>query len=220
MTGAVCAGMALDAVDYQLTEGSAIRSLLSRCSIDFSPGKFTCLTGPSGCGKTTILSLLAGVCTPHAGRVMANGTDISALGSAARRQWRQHNVGMVFQTCRLIDVLSVAQHMELVARLRGSPEAAGNGMNVARSLGLGGKLDSRPGQLSGGEKQRAAFAQALANNPAVLLADEPTAALDKDNGAEIALQLRTYARARNATVVAVSHDRVMIDSADVVYALP
>ncbi|MGL4543116.1 MAG: ABC transporter ATP-binding protein [Polymorphobacter sp.] len=214
MTALRRAGLALEAVDYRLTEGNAVRALLANCSLGFPPGKFICLTGPSGCGKTTILSLLAGVCTPHAGRVLADGIDIAALDTAARRRWRQRNVGMVFQTCRLIDVLTVAEHMDLVAQLREAPEAAAHGRQIARSLGLGAKLDARPGQLSGGEKQRAALAQALANRPAVLLADEPTAALDRENGAEVAAQLGAYARAENAVVVAVSHDRVMMDAAD------
>lgn len=211
--------LALDGVDYALADGAARRSLLANCSLRFDPGRFTCLTGPSGCGKTTILSLLAGVCLPDRGRIMDGEQDIAALDEAARRAWRAARVGLVFQTCRLIDVLTVAEHMALVARLRGRPEAASEGIRRAMALGLGDRLNQLPGQLSGGEKQRVALAQALAHRPPIVLADEPTAALDRANAHVVADALKRYARESDAVVVSVSHDQAMIETADSVITL-
>ena len=213
------APLALEAVSYALDDGGGRRMLLDGFSHIFSPGELTCLTGPSGCGKTTILSLLAGVCTPLAGDVRFGETRVSAASNLARRDWRRVNVGMIFQTCRLIDVLTVAGHMALVARVRDDPDAETEGLRLARAFGLSPRIDQRPAQLSGGEKQRVALAQALASRPAIVLADEPTAALDRENGARVTDALISFARDRNAVVVAVSHDPAMIDAADTVVRL-
>jgi putative ABC transport system ATP-binding protein len=119
----------------------------------------------------------------------------------------------VFQTCRLIDVLDVAEHMALVARLRRQPAAQAAGIGLIDRLGLGDKLGHRPAQLSGGEKQRVALAQALAARPRILLADEPTAALDRANAEAVSACLRDYAETSGAVVIAVSHDAAMITAA-------
>ncbi len=211
--------LSLDAIDFHLSEGGHARSLIEALSIDFAPGQFACITGPSGCGKTTILSLLASVCIPHGGQVVHDGLAVSALDEDARRRWRRDEVGMVFQTCRLIDVLTVTEHMALVAKLRGQPHAAAAGIELAHDLGLAELMHERPGQLSGGEKQRAALAQAMAHRPRILLADEPTAALDHANSALVARRLRRYAHESGAIVVAVSHDQIMMDAADDVVEL-
>jgi putative ABC transport system ATP-binding protein len=205
--------MALEAIDHRLVEGGQSRMLLGNFSARFAPGCFTCLTGPSGTGKTTILSLLAGVVVPHAGRVLDGNTNVGALDDRGRAAWRRARVGLVFQTCRLIDVLTAAEHMQLVARLRGQPAAEARGRGLLASLGLADKAQARPGQLSGGEKQRVALAQALASCPPILLADEPTAALDRDNALMVAAALRAHAEDTGAVVVAVSHDAAMIDGA-------
>ena len=111
-------------------------------------------------------------------------------------------------------MLRVVEHMTLVSRLRFSPEAREEGLRLLTSLGLEHRLHQRPSQLSGGEKQRVALAQALAHRPSVVLADEPTAALDRTNAGRVAAELISYARRQNAVVVAVSHDVAMIDAAD------
>ncbi|WP_313670397.1 ATP-binding cassette domain-containing protein [Sandarakinorhabdus sp.] len=205
--------MRLDAIDYRLPDATERRLLLNQLSAAFVPGRFACITGPSGTGKTTILSLLAGVVTPDGGRVLDGDCNVAALSPQQRSAWRRDSVGLVFQTCRLIDVLTVADHMALVARLRGQPAAQATGTGLLRQLGLADKAGHRPGQLSGGEKQRVALAQALAASPRIVLADEPTAALDRDNAAIVAQSLRDYAERCGAVVVSVSHDSVMIDAA-------
>lgn len=203
--------LALEAVDYRI---EATQPLIAGLSATFRAGRLACLTGPSGAGKTTILSLLGAIALPQSGRVTHRGIAVSEKSKAARRAWRTAHVGFVFQTCRLIDVLTVREHMALVARLRREPAAEAGGTALAIAFGLADKLDSRPGALSGGEKQRVALAQALAHRPAVVLADEPTAALDSHNAAAVAMALRDYARRENAIVVTVSHDAVLIDAAD------
>lgn len=205
--------MSLDlaAVDYRIDPA---QPLIAGLTARFAPGRLACLVGPSGAGKTTVLSLLGAIATPQAGLVLHRGAAVSAGNAAARRAWRTAHVGFVFQTCRLIDVLTVRQHMALVARLRGQPAAAASGVAMAGELGLADRLDALPGALSGGEKQRVALAQALAHRPAIVLADEPTAALDNRNAGVVAQVLRDYARAQGSIVVAVSHDDALISAAD------
>lgn len=208
--------LAMLGVDYAIEAG---QPLIQGLSADFAPGRMACLTGPSGAGKTTVLSLLGGIAVPQAGQVHHDGVAISVGDTAARRAWRTANIGFVFQTCRLIDVLTVRQHMALVARLRGDPGAAAAGVAMAVDLGLADRLDARPGALSGGEKQRVALAQALAHRPTIVLADEPTAALDRPNAVMVANALADYARRNAAIVVTVSHDEVMFKAADDVVVL-
>jgi putative ABC transport system ATP-binding protein len=205
--------MRLAGVDFSIADAGQRRPLLTGLSLDFADGRFTCITGPSGTGKTTILSLLAGVCVPDAGQVLDDGRDIAGFTDAGRVAWRRQRVGLVFQTCRLIDVLTAEEHMDMVARLRGAPAAAADGRTLLVQLGLADKLGHRPAQLSGGEKQRVALAQALAARPAILLADEPTAALDAGNAAFVAQTLKAYAETTGAVVAAVSHDAAMISTA-------
>lgn len=213
------ASMLLERVDYAVRDGAGSRPLLTSHSAQFAPGRFACLTGPSGCGKTTILSLLAGICKPDAGLVRHGKVALSDLSDAGRIDWRRRHLGLVFQTCRLIDVLDIAGHIEMVARLRGRPAIVADGLARIAALGLGDRLAQRPAQLSGGEKQRVALALALCAAPAVVLADEPTAALDRENARLVAELLADFARCSNAVVVAVSHDPIMIGAADDVVRL-
>lgn len=208
------ASMLLERVDYAVRDGAGSRPLLTSHSAQFAPGRFACLTGPSGCGKTTILSLLAGICQPDAGLVRHGEVALSELSDAGRIDWRRQHLGLVFQTCRLIDVLDIAGHIEMVARLRGRPAIVADGLARIAALGLADRLAQRPAQLSGGEKQRVALALALCAAPAVVLADEPTAALDRENARLVAELLADFARCSNAVVVAVSHDPIMIEAAD------
>ncbi|QMW23413.1 ABC transporter ATP-binding protein [Sandaracinobacteroides saxicola] len=203
----------LEGVAHAMGEGAARRAVLAKADRAFVPGRFACLTGPSGAGKTTMLSILAGVVLPEEGVVRHGAVAVSALGEAGRLDWRRRQVGMVFQTNRLIDILTVDEHLQMVARLRGRPEAVAAGRDWLVRLGLADKGSQRPGQLSGGEKARVALAQALAVEPAVLLADEPTAALDRANAEMVAAALHTYAEREGRIVVAVSHDAAMIGAA-------
>lgn len=207
------AALTMDGVSHVAGIGAERHAVLAPLDIRFDQGSFACLTGPSGAGKTTALSILACVVQPSTGAVRHGDRDVSGMPEMARREWRRRHVGLVFQTCRLFDILNADEHMALVARLRGNPAAQETGRRWLQRLGLGDRLHHRPGQLSGGEKQRVALAQALAAEPSVLLADEPTAALDAQNAEIVARTLSGYAEETGAIVIAVSHDRVMFDAA-------
>ena len=200
-------------VAHAIDEGGQRQPVLAPLTQRFAPGTFTCVAGPSGSGKTTLLSIIAGVVTPTSGTVHHGDTPVTTMAPRQRQQWRRDTVALVFQTCRLIDVLTVAEHMALVGRLRGRPEATASGLAWVERLGLGHRLSHRPADLSGGEKQRVALAQALAAAPGVLLADEPTAALDPVNARTVADAIGEYARSSGAVVIAVSHDATMFDAA-------
>lgn len=209
------AALRLIGVSHVAGTGAGRTPVLATLDIVFQPGRFACLTGPSGAGKTTALSIIAGVVTPSLGEVRHGDRAISRLPDLARREWRRCHVGLIFQTCRLFDILTAEEHMALVARVRGNPAALASGRRWLQQLGLGDRLHHRPGLLSGGEKQRVALAQALAAAPSVLLADEPTAALDAPNAEVVAQTLADYAAETGAVVVAVSHDRLMFEAAHV-----
>lgn len=199
-------------IDHAIGIGEARTPVLAPISHNFSAGRFCCLSGPSGAGKTTLLSILAAAVRPDHGQLFHAGIELARADDRTRLDWRRSHLGLVFQTSRLIDVLTAAEHMALVAGLRRRPvEAAG--MAWLDRLGLGHRLHSRPSALSGGEKQRVALAQALAPAPAILLADEPTAALDSANATHVAAVLADYATQTGAIVIAVSHDPLVFAAA-------
>ncbi|MFZ4747161.1 MAG: ABC transporter ATP-binding protein [Sphingomonas sp.] len=205
--------LVLTDVAHVIVEGAQRQPVLASLTRRFAPGTFTCVAGPSGAGKTTLLSIIAGVLAPTSGTVSHGKTPVTSLSRPQRQQWRNKEVALVFQTCRLIDVLTVAEHMALVGRLRSRPDATASGLAWVEKLGLGHRLSQRPADLSGGEKQRVALAQALAAAPSLLLADEPTAALDPVNARTVAEAIGHYARESGAVVIAVSHDATMFDAA-------
>lgn len=207
--------LALDDIRLCIGDGQDQRRIFDGLSLAFADHQFHCLSGPSGSGKTTVLSLLAGIVVPESGSVAHRGLRLSTLNAQARLAWRVKTIALAFQTNRLIDILTVSEHLALVARIRGDPDAQARGEAWIARFGLADKLRHRPAQLSGGEKARVALAQALAAATPVLLADEPTAALDSANAAFVAATLREYAESSGATVIAVSHDAAMIDLAHV-----
>ncbi|MEY2883579.1 MAG: hypothetical protein RL490_1303, partial [Pseudomonadota bacterium] len=194
--------LALEGVALAIGSGAERQPILHGLSLDFGAGGFHCLGGPSGSGKTTVLSLLAGIVVPDSGHVRHQGQPLAA-DARARQLWRVRTVALAFQTNRLIDILTVAEHLALVARVRGDAGAVARGRDWIARFGLADKLGHRPAQLSGGEKARVALAQALAAATPVLLADEPTAALDSHNADFVARTLRDHAETAGATVIAV-----------------
>ncbi len=203
----------LDNIGLSIGDGQDRRRIFDGLSLRFADRHFHCLSGPSGSGKTTVLSLLAGIVLPESGSVAHLDVEVSAMSAQARLAWRVNTIALAFQTNRLIDILTVSEHLALVARVRADPAAQGRGESWIRRFGLADKLQHRPAQLSGGEKARVALAQALAAATPVLLADEPTAALDTQNASFVAATLREHAEHSGATVIAVSHDKAMFDQA-------
>lgn len=206
--------MKLDAVAHEIVDAGRKKSLLAPLSRRFVPGRFHVVGGPSGAGKTTLLSILSLAVRASQGSIRWGDTNLSDLSIDGQAAWRRKHLGLIFQTSRLVSVMTVQEHVQLAATIRGKPEAAGEGLSILGMLGMGERLGQLPSQLSGGEKQRVAIAQALCARPAVLLADEPTAALDQANAALVAETLRSFAQEHGAIVICVSHDRVVMDAAD------
>jgi ABC-type lipoprotein export system ATPase subunit len=206
--------LVLDKVCHVLNEGNGEKAVLAPLSRTFAAGQFHVVGGPSGAGKTTLLSILSLAVRPSRGMVLWGDDNLSGLRPAQQAAWRRSHLGLVFQTSRLVGVMTVREHVRLAAAIRGRADAEAEGLAILGALGMGARLNQCPAQLSGGEKQRVAIAQALCARPAVLLADEPTAALDQTNAALVAYTLRTFAKENSAVVICVSHDRVVIDAAD------
>lgn len=171
-------------------------------------GEFVAILGPSGSGKSTLLNLMAGLDRPTAGTVTVDGVRVSALREARSARFRRDHIGMVFQFFHLLDDLSALDNVMLPALLGSTAkaDAAARARNLVAQLGIESRASDYPGRLSGGERQRVAIARALINRPALLLADEPTGALDSASAQRVADLLRAI-NAAGQTVVMVSHDR-------------
>lgn len=204
----------LAGIGHLVHDAGEMKPTLAALNHHFASGRLNVVGGPSGSGKTTLLSILSLTINAALGTLCYAGEKVSDLTPKDAGNWRRRNIGMVFQTSRLIKIMTVKEHIRLAAATRGKDEAVGVGLAFIDQLGLGDKLTARPDQLSGGEKQRVAIAQALCFNPPILLADEPTAALDQTNAMLVAKTLRNYARSAQAIVICVSHDRAVIDAAD------
>jgi putative ABC transport system ATP-binding protein len=202
-----------DGLSRSMVEAGQEKRMLAPLTRHFAPGKLHVVSGPSGAGKTTLLSLLALAVPPSRGLLHWGRTPLSQLKPAAAAAWRRANLGLIFQTSRLVSVMSARENVCFGGQIRGL-DVRTEADRLLDAFGLADKKGQLPAQLSGGEKQRVAIAQALACAPALLLADEPTAALDAANAAFVAETLKSYARAQGATVICVSHDRTVIDAAD------
>jgi putative ABC transport system ATP-binding protein len=186
------------------TEVQAVRDL----SLQIDAGEFVAIVGPSGSGKTTLLQLLGALDRPTAGEILFEGRDLAKLGEGELTSLRLAALGFVFQQFNLIPTLSAAQNVELALAPRGFDSAKRHEIveELLRSVGLGSRGHHLPGQLSGGEQQRVAIARALANEPRVVLADEPTGNLDSTTGDEIIALLRELSDDRGQTIVLVTHN--------------
>lgn len=184
--------------------------------LEVARGEVVLIMGPSGSGKTTLLSMLGAMLRPSKGSVMVDGIDIATLPEKDLPRFRAHSFGFVFQDFNLLSALTAQENVEYALNLAGSTGrgAHDRARTLLTSLGLGERLRFRPEKLSGGEKQRVALSRALANEPAVILADEPTANLDSKIGHEIARLLRKTADERDRSVIIVSHDARLKEIAD------
>jgi putative ABC transport system ATP-binding protein len=194
---------------------SRVPILLGVCA-SVSRGEIVFLSGPSGSGKTTLLSILGCLLTPERGRVMVLGQELTHLPPGQRTRFRRENLGFVFQTFNLFPTLSALDNVCLALALRKHAVAFARARASAllKQMGLGGRLSLRPAQLSAGECQRVAIARAVVAEPALILADEPTAAMDAENGQEVMRLLVGPVRERGATLVVVTHDTRIYSYAD------
>ncbi len=184
-------------------------------------GDAVAIMGPSGCGKTTLLNLLGGVDRPTTGRIMVDGQDVAQMNERALEQHRLHRVGFVFQFFNLVPSITAFENLELPMVMAGTPEAEcrERARRLLALVGLEAKGEKRPEELSGGEQQRVAVALALANDPALILADEPTGNLDSTNAGVIATLLRSLSTDYGKTVIMVSHDPKTVEVFPTVHAM-
>lgn len=194
------------------TEVVAVRDV----SLSVAPGEIVLIMGPSGSGKTTLLSMLGALLKPTEGTIVLNETTLSALAENRLPDIRLRQFGFVFQDFNLLSALTTLENVALVAELAGVKHsiARKKAVSLLSELGLAGRLNFLPEKLSGGEKQRVAIARALVNDPALILADEPTANLDSKIGHEIMRLLRAIAKDQGRSVIIVSHDQRIKDIAD------
>ena len=189
-------------------QGEIDVTALNGISLDIEAGEFVALMGPSGSGKSTLLHLIAGIDQPSSGRCVVQGTDVATLSEGQLADWRNANVGFVFQTFNLIPVLTARENVELPLLLTALPAAARrrHAENALALVGLADRMHHLPRQLSGGQEQRVAIARALVTDPALLVADEPTGNLDAHSATEVLGLLTTLNRDAGKTVIMVTHD--------------
>lgn len=206
-------------VSRTVTSGAGSLTILQPTSFRIESGQTVAITGPSGSGKSTLLGLLAGLDTPSTGRVLVDGVNITALGEEGLARLRGEKIGIVFQFFHLIPSLTAMENVLVPMELAGLADARTRAAALLHDVGLTGRGHHYPSQLSGGEQQRVAIARALANDPPILLADEPTGNLDSGTGHQVIDLLLSVNRKQGRTLVLVTHDRELAVLADEVIAL-
>lgn len=202
-------------------QGPAAVQALKGIDLTVERGRLTALKGRSGSGKTTLLNLLGGLDRPTAGRIFLEETEISALPERELTLVRRRRIGYVFQSFALLPLLSARENVELPLRMAGvaEQERRARAERWLSYVGLTARMEHRPYELSGGEQQRTALARALAVEPALILADEPTGELDSRTAAQVLTLLRQVARETGVAVCLTTHDPAIMEMADVVYSL-
>lgn len=193
---------------YELGEGVKVNALRG-VSLKIEKGEFVSIQGPSGSGKTTLLNMIGGLDKPTSGQVIIDGTDITYLGEKELARFRREKIGFVFQTFNLIPLLTALENVELPMMFTGKfsdVEIRERAEELLALVGLQERIHHRPTQLSGGEQQRVAIARALANEPAIILADEPTGNLDQASGQRIINLMKNLNETLNQTFIIVTHD--------------
>lgn len=192
---------------------------LDDVSFTVPTGQFVAIIGPSGSGKSTLLHILGGVDTPTDGHVYVDGTDITTLDETALAIFRRRQIGLIYQFYNLIPILTVEENMTLPLLLDDKKVDRAHFDSLVQVLGLQHRLGHLPSELSGGQQQRVSIGRALMNNPAILLADEPTGNLDSKNSKEIVELLRSFNKSLNQTVIIITHDERIALDADRVIAV-
>ena len=196
-------------------KGEIVFNALQNITLKVKKGEFTSVMGPSGSGKTTLLNMMSGLDRPSKGQVWLVGTETTDMTQAEKSKLRQKYCGFIFQIYNLIPIMSAMENVELPLVFQKIPEEERRKRSeaVLTRVGLEKRMHHRPTELSGGEQQRVAIARALVNDPAIILADEPTGNLDSATGKEIMALLREVAR-EGRTLVMVTHDRTLAEQAD------
>jgi putative ABC transport system ATP-binding protein len=206
----------LDDITLTYPDGRGRLTAVDRVSLDVPAGSLTAVVGPSGSGKSSLLAVAATLVTPDNGRVVVAGTDTAAMTAAAKAALRREHIGIVFQQPNLLPSLTAAEQLQVMPHMSGraARTARGRALELLDAVGLADEAGRRPHQLSGGQRQRVNIARALMNDPAVLLVDEPTGALDHERGAAVLDLLVRLTRERATATVLVTHDRAHLERMD------
>lgn len=199
--------LTLDHLDVAVPDGPDVLQILAGVSLRVEPGEVVAITGASGSGKSTLLAVAGLLRRPDAGVVRIDDVDVTDASRRDRTRLRRDSIGLVLQSSSLFPSLTALEQVELVAHMAGRLDRAAKARaaELLAEVGLGDRLDHRPAELSGGERQRVGIARALMNEPSVLLADEPTAALDAERGRAVMELLAAEARRRQVATVVVTH---------------
>ena len=193
---------------------------LKETNFKIEEGQFIAIIGPSGSGKSTFLTLAGGLQTPSKGQIIINGKDYTNLSEKERAKLRFNDIGFVLQASNLVPFLTAKQQLELVDRInKNKKDTIQDKDSLFKELGIEHLENKLPKDLSGGERQRLAIARALYNDPAIILADEPTASLDSDRAFEVVDLLSKECREKNKSIIMVTHDNRMIEKCDHVYRM-
>jgi putative ABC transport system ATP-binding protein len=195
-------------------KGNTAVKALDKVSLSVEKGEFIAVVGPSGSGKSTLLHIIGGVDNPTSGKVYINNTDVFSLNENNLAIFRRRNIGLVYQFYNLIPALNVEENILLPLLLDGRKEDRNHLNNLLSTLNLSDRTRHLPNQLSGGQQQRVSIGRALINNPALVLADEPTGNLDSKNSAEIIELLQYYNKTYNQTLIIITHDERIALQAD------
>ena len=201
-------------------DGNKEIEALKETNFKIEEGQFIAIIGPSGSGKSTFLTLAGGLQTPSKGQIIINGKDYTNLSEKERAKLRFNDIGFVLQASNLVPFLTAKQQLELVDRInKQKRQTLQNQKSLFKELGIDHLENKLPKDLSGGERQRLAIARALYNNPAIILADEPTASLDSDRAFEVVDLLLKECKEKNKSIIMVTHDNRMIEKCDHVYRM-
>jgi putative ABC transport system ATP-binding protein len=217
MTDAVA--IKLEAVTKHYRTAAGLVRAVDGIDAEIDAGTSVAIVGPSGCGKSTLLALIGGLESPTGGRVSVRGQNLGLLGEAQRARYRRDEVGFVFQSYDLLAFLTAAENVAFQLSLHGESDGRARSLELLESLGLDEHADKLPDQLSGGQRQRVGIARALAHQPRLILADEPTGELDSESSTSVMDLLVAAQQRLGATLVVVSHDRGVAERLDRVLAM-
>ncbi|MEM8613045.1 MAG: ABC transporter ATP-binding protein [Cyanobacteria bacterium P01_H01_bin.105] len=203
-------------IQMSFMSGTTETKVLKGIDLAIPPGQIRLMMGPSGSGKTTLLSILAGILTPTAGQVQLLGQEITTLSRKKLTAFRRDHIGFIFQSFNLFPALTALENIELALQLKGykGPGNKEQAFDLLKQVGLGDRVNNLPADLSGGQKQRVAIARALAGEPELIMADEPTAALDSATGHDVIELMQYLAKNKGCTVLIITHDPRITDAAD------
>lgn len=214
MNTAVATAVQIRQLNYHFGQGDLRTQVLYDIDLDLPKGQIVIMTGPSGSGKTTLLSLIGALRSAQEGNLQVLGRELVGLNKSQLVEVRR-NIGFIFQAHNLFESLTASQNVEMAVELtqnwRKKRKLA---VEMLSQLGLANRVDYKPNALSGGQKQRVAIARALVNQPQLILADEPTAALDKKSGREVVTLMQQLAKEQGCTILIVTHDNSILDVAD------